>query len=177
VDALHLAPYIWLLLALIAAGALSLLAKKLRSRDGILSRHWPLEAKQYLLSERERALYRRLVQSLPDHIVLTQVQLLQVLNFKRGRRTYAILNRISQLSLDFLILNSDTRPIAAIELDDVSHALGDRRRADANKSHALKSAGVPLIRWHARNLPDTATIRYAVLAHAPTATPAAADGT
>jgi hypothetical protein len=122
-----------------------------------------LEAKRHLLSERERALYQRLVQSLPDHVVLAQVQLLQVLKFRRRRRPYAVLNRISQLSLDFLILNPDTSPVAAIELDDVTHELGDRRRTDANKSHALKSAGIPLIRWTARNLPDTAAIRAALL--------------
>ena len=160
---LPLTPYIGLLLALIAAGVLGLLAKKLKSRDGALARPWPLEAKQYLLSERERALYQRLVQSLPDHIVLAQVQLLRVLNFKRGRRPYAVLNRISQLSLDFLILNPDTSPVAAIELDDVTHERKDRREADARKSHALQSAGVPLIRWNARNLPDTAAIRAALL--------------
>jgi hypothetical protein len=49
-------------------------------------------------------------------------------------------------------------------LDDVTHEGGDRRRADANKTHALKSAGIPLIRWSARNLPDTAAIRAALLA-------------
>jgi hypothetical protein len=162
VNTLHLTPYIGLLLALIAAGVLGLLAKEFKSRDGARSRPWPLEAKRNLLSERERLLYQRLVQSLPDHIVLAQVQLLQVLNFKRGRRTYAVLNRISQLSLDFLILDPDTRPVAAIELDDVTHELGDRRRADANKSHALKSAGIPLIRWSAKHLPDTAAIRAAL---------------
>ena len=78
---LHLTPYIGLLLALIAAGVLSVLAKGSRSRGGALSHPWPVEA----------------------------------------------------------------------------------RRADANKSHALKSAGVPLIRWTARNLPDAAAIRAAVL--------------
>lgn len=161
----HWTPYIVLLVALIAAGVLRLLAPALRNPS--LSRPWPLEAKRNLLSERERALYRRLVQSLPDHIVLAQVQLLQVLNFKRGRRTYAVLNRISQLSLDFLILSPDTRPIAAIELDDSTHVLGDRQRADANKSHAFKSAGVPLIRWNTKNLPDTAAIRAALVAGRP----------
>ena len=152
-----------LLAALIAAAFVGFLAKALRSRDSALSRPWPLEAKRNVLSERERELYRRLLQSLPEHLVLAQVHLLQVLKFKRGRRTYAVLNRISQLSLDFLILAPDTSPIAAIELDDISHELGDRRRADANKSHALASAGVPLIRWNAKNLPDTPTIRAALL--------------
>ena len=158
-SAPHLALYIGVL---IAAVVVSLLINQLKSRAGSLSKTWPLEAKQNVLTERERALYQRLVQSLPDHIVFAQVQLLQILNFQRGRRTYAILNRISQLSLDFLILNPDTSVVAAIELNDATHERKDRRQADARKSHALQSAGVPLIRWNARSLPDAAAIRAAL---------------
>ena len=47
----------------------------------------------YLLTERERALYQRLVQSFPKHIVLVQVQLLQVLNFRPGCRSAGVFNR------------------------------------------------------------------------------------
>jgi very-short-patch-repair endonuclease len=155
----HLILYV---VVLVAAAVISLALKELKPRDGSLAKSWPLEAKRAVLSERECALYQRLVQSLPDHLVLAQVQLLQVLNFKRGRRTYAILNRISQLSLDFLVLDRETRPIVAVELDDATHDRGDRRRADANKTHALQSAGIPLIRWNARNLPDAVAIRAAL---------------
>jgi very-short-patch-repair endonuclease len=137
-------------------------AAKLQRRSGLFASPWPLEAKRQLLTERERALYQRLVQCLPGHIVLAQVQLLQILNFKRGRRTYAILNRISQLSLDFLILNPDTSIVAAVELDDATHTRDNRRQADARKDHALKSAGVPLIRWNAKSLPDEAAIFAAI---------------
>ena len=90
------------------------------------------------------------------------MQLLQVLNFKRGQRTQAIQNRISQLSLDFLILNPDTSIVAAVELDDATHGRENRRQADARKDHALKSAGVPLIRWSAKSLPDEAAIFAAI---------------
>lgn len=155
----HLTLYISVL---IAAVVVSLILKELAPRDRSLAKPWPLETKRNLLSERERALYQRLVQALPDYIVLTQVQLLQVLQFQRGRRTQAILNRFSQLSLDFLVLDRDTRPLAAIELDDVTHERADRRSADARKTHALKSAGLPLVRWNAKNLPDAAAIRAAL---------------
>lgn len=138
------------------------LKKGLKSRKGALDKRWPLAAKRQLLTERERALYRRLVDALPNHLVLAQVQLLQVLEFQRGGRTPAVFNRISQLSLDFLLLNPDTSIVAAVELDDVTHTRADRRQADARKDHALRSAGVPLIRWTARALPDTATIRAAI---------------
>jgi very-short-patch-repair endonuclease len=145
---------------------LAVLAAKLKPRDGLFSKPWPLEAKRQLLTERERALYQRLVQTLPNHIVLAQVQLLQVLKFQTGRRTQAILNRISQLSIDFLIINPDTSIVAAVELDDATHASEKRRQADARKDHALKSAGVPLIRWNAKSLPD----KVAILAAIPTVT-------
>lgn len=75
------------------------------------------------------------------------------------------------MSLDFLIINSDTSIVAAVELDDVTHAREHRRQADARKSHALKSAGVPLIRWNAKALPDAAGI-LAALTSKPTATQA-----
>jgi len=158
-----------LIVLVVAAAVLGVLAAKFKPRDASLAKPWPLEAKRQLLTERERALYQRLVQTLPSHIVLAQVQLLQVLNFQRGRRTQAIQNRISQLSLDFLILNPDTSIVAAVELDDATHARQDRRQADARKSHALQSAGVPLIRWNAKSLPDTS----AILAALPTTTSAA----
>jgi hypothetical protein len=103
------------------------------------------------------------VQALPDDLILAQVQLLQVVIFHGGRQTYAIFNGISQLPLDFLVLVGDTRPVAAIELDDSTHERPERRQADARKSHASKSAGLPLIRWDARSLPDFGAIRAAVL--------------
>jgi len=151
----------------VVAAVFGAFANKLKSRDGLFAKSWPLEAKRQLLSERERALYQRLVQTLPHHIVLAQVQLLQVLNFQRGRRTQAILNRFNQLSLDFLILNPDTSIVAAVELDDSTHTREARRNADARKDHALRSAGVPLIRWNAKNLPDAATILAALPAKVP----------
>jgi hypothetical protein len=99
------------------------------------------------------ALYRRLIDALPGRIVWAQAQLLQLATFKRGRRAYAVLNRISQLSLDFLVLRPDTSVVAVVELDDASHKRGDRIRADCNKARALKSAGTPLVRWDVSDSP------------------------
>jgi very-short-patch-repair endonuclease len=98
---------------------LAVLAAKLKPRDSLFAKPWPLEAKR-------------------------------------------------QLSIDFLIINPDTSIVAAVELDDSTHASEKRRQADARKDHALKSGGVPLIRWNAKNLPD----RTAILAAIPTVTEA-----
>jgi hypothetical protein len=143
---------------LVIAAAFSVLGARLKSRDRSLAKRWPLEPKPNVLSERERALYQRLMQSLPGHIILAQVHLRQVLEFQRGRRSQSIANSFNQLSLDFLILNADTSIVAAVELDDTTHSKEHRRRADARKSHALQSAGIPLIRWDAKHLPDTSGI-------------------
>jgi hypothetical protein len=92
-------PSIALLIGLVfILTVLALVAAKLKPRDGLFARPWPLEAKRQLLTERERALFQRLVQTLPNHIVLAQVQLLQVPNFQRGRRTQAILSAILALA-------------------------------------------------------------------------------
>jgi hypothetical protein len=107
-------------------------------------------------------LYRRLVQALPGHIVLAQVQLMQALRFRRGAWSPSVFNRICQLSVDFLVLKPDTSIVAAVELDDRSHERPDRRDADARKEHALWSAGVPLLRWHVSKMPDAAVIGAAV---------------
>lgn len=148
-----------LLLALVAA---VLARRPHREKSASLDRPWPLEPKRPLLSQPEQVLYRRLLQACPRHTVLCQVQLMQMLRFKRGGWNPGIANRISQLSVDFLIVNPNTSIVAAIEVDDGSHERADRRAADARKHHALKSAGIPLLRWHTRQLPDASAIAAAL---------------
>jgi very-short-patch-repair endonuclease len=153
---------LWAIAALVVLAVIAALLKPRRTTDSGLDKPWPLEAKHPLLSEPEQVLYRRLVQTLPNHLIFVQVQLLQALRFKRGEWSSAVANRISQLSLDFLIVRPDTSIVAAIELDDATHARQDRRAADARKTHALKSAGIPLLRWSTTRLPDAKTIESAV---------------
>jgi len=69
---------------------------------------------------------------------------------------------MSRLSLDFVVLTPDTGIVAAIELDDARHRHPDRQSADARKTHALKSAGIPLIRWSVRTMPDAMAINAAI---------------
>jgi very-short-patch-repair endonuclease len=156
---------VWALMVL--PFVLAVLAALLKKRPKAFGGPWPLEACSTVLSQPEQVLYRRLVKALPNHLVFAQVQLSRFLKVKRGVPRQAWFNRISQLSADFLILKPDTSVIAAIELDDASHDRPGRRQADARKSHALQSAGIRLIRWHVRALPDEAAIR-AALAGEPT---------
>jgi hypothetical protein len=75
------------------------------------------------------------------------------------------------LSADFVVCRQDGAIVAVIELDDSSHSRAYRKQADAKKDKALASAGLRIIRWQARSLPDGAAIR-ATFAHTQPANPA-----
>jgi very-short-patch-repair endonuclease len=144
-------------IVLFIAGVVAIFLRK--NRRPKTRERWPLRLRPTVLSQPEQILYRRLVQSLPQHLVFPQVQLSRFLDVERGVPRQTWFNRISQLSADFLILHPDTSVLAAIELDDASHASASRRDADARKTHALQSAGVRLIRWHVKSLPNEVAIR------------------
>ena len=121
---------------------------------------WPFYAKTPL-SKPEQVLYHRLVKALPEHIVLAQVQVSRVLGVRKGFNFNEWNNRINRLSYDFLVCSKDTAVIAAIELDDRTHERISRAETDAKKERATQAAGLRLIRWHVKTLPDEATIQAA----------------
>ena len=68
-------------------------------------------------------------------------------------------NRIQSKHFDFVICDPDElRILAAIELDDSSHARRNRRDRDEFLNQACKSAGLPLIRFSAKANYDAAEI-------------------
>lgn len=157
-----MAVHFWWVLLIMLLLIAAVLGKPRQARRTGLDRPWPLERVEALLSEPEQVLYLRLSEALPDCRICPQVQLLQAVRFKRGARSQDVRNRISQLSVDFLIVRPDTSIVAAVELGDASHRRADRRDADARKTHALDSAGIPLIRWEVGRIPEAAAIRAAV---------------
>ena len=147
-------------LTLVALAALALIAvRKVRLR-GSADAVWPFYAKRPL-SQPEQVLYHRLVKSLPEHIVLAQVQVSRVLGVKKGFNSHEWNNRINRLSYDFVVCAKDSTVLAAIELDDKSHESTSRAGTDKKKERATSAAGVRLIRWHVKSLPDQATIQAA----------------
>jgi very-short-patch-repair endonuclease len=121
---------------------------------------WPFYAKRPL-SQPEQVLYHRLVQALPDRIVLAQVQVSRVLGVKKGFNFYEWNNRIDRMSYDFVVCAMDSSVLAVIELDDKSHGSESRRRADAKKDRATSAAGIRMIRWNVKAMPDQDFIREA----------------
>jgi len=67
------------------------------------------------------------------------------------------------MSADFVVCNKDSSIVAVIELDDASHERDVRKKADAKKNRALSSAGIPIVRWQARMIPDESKIKSSIL--------------
>lgn len=153
---------IFLLLLVVVIMIVVFAVLKAKAQDGAGDVVWPFYAKKPL-SQPEQILYFRLVQALPEHIILAQVQLSRLLGVKKGNNYQAWSNRINRMSADFVVCNKDSSIVAVIELDDATHQREDRQTADAKKDKALASADVRIVRWQAKSLPDIATIQTIVM--------------
>ena len=135
---------------------------KAKSGSAIGNEVWPFYAKKPL-SQPEQVLYFRLVEALPEHIILAQVQLSRLLGVKKGNNYQSWLNRINRMSADFVVCNKDSSILAVIELDDTSHEKPDRQAADAKKDKALSAAEIKIVRWQAKAIPDITAIKAMLL--------------
>ncbi len=150
--------FVLLFLALVVAAFVFFKKRGLLGPSGAGS--WPFYVKRPL-SQPEQALYRRLVAALPEHVVLAQVQVSRVLGVKKGFNFHEWNNRINRLSYDFVVCGKDSTVLAVIELDDKSHETTKHAETDRKKEKATSDAGVRLIRWHVRSLPDKQAIQAA----------------
>lgn len=119
---------------------------------------YPFYAKKPL-SNPEQILYHRLTEALPDYIILAQVQLSRILGVKKGYNFNEWNNKINRMSIDFIVCLKDSTIITAIELDDKSHEKTERIKADEKKNKALSDAGIKLIRWNTKKIPNIETIK------------------
>jgi hypothetical protein len=153
---------IFLLVIVVVAVVAILAVVKAKSQSGVGDDVWPFYAKKPL-SQPEQVLYFRLVQALPDYIVLAQVQLSGLLGVKKGNNYQAWFNRINRMSADFVVCKKDSSIVAVIELDDATHQKEDRQAADAKKDKALSSADIRVVRWQVKSIPDITAIRAAFM--------------
>jgi len=120
---------------------------------------WPLSARD-LLSRREKKLYKTLVALYPNHRLLVQVALSQLISIDRNHpQSESIRARYKQLVADFVLCRSDLSVVAVIELDDRTHAWPMRKVADARKNKALADARIRLVRIPAGRLPSQDILR------------------
>ena len=149
----------WLLILLVIAGVAIFAVHQVASKMGTGSRRWPLVAKP-ALSEREQILYQRLVAAFPDHIVLAQVALSQIISVMSNvADRQALQNKFFRLVADFVLCRPDFNVVAVIELDDSTHAHPNRQDADARKTKAIVDAGLQLVRLPTGPIPSIESLR------------------
>ena len=124
---------------------------------------WPYVQRRRFISPIELGFYWKLVSALPECLVMCQVQLFRIIDVGPHSERRIWVNRIAQLSIDYVICLPDGTVVACIELDDPSHDRADRKRNDEKKSRSLRAAGVPLIRWDVRQMPTSEQIRQAFI--------------
>jgi len=111
-----------------------------------------------LLNAKEQALFHRLVEAMPNHYVMTQVRLADIVGVDKCKNWQTWFNKISRKSVDFVICDKSFAVLACIELDGKTHEQEDRQKADENKDEALKTAGIPIVRMTS-NLASTEEIK------------------
>jgi very-short-patch-repair endonuclease len=120
---------------------------------------YPFEAR-VPLNDRERELYWRLREMMPEGIVLSQVGLSRILRVRAGYDFRVWFKRINRMTIHFLVCRADSTIVAAIELDDAAHGEAEREVADQRKAKALESAGIRLLRF--REMPTERELREAL---------------
>jgi very-short-patch-repair endonuclease len=134
--------------------------KRKSNKLGEKGEEWPFVARKTLLTETEQILFWRITEACPRYVIQAQVGLSRLIDvqYRTTNRKFWFY-KIAQKSVDFVICRKDTSVVVAIELDDASHDSDERRKADADKTKALETAGIKLIRWHVKEMPDVLTIR------------------
>lgn len=96
---------------------------------------------KYILSKREQPMFFRLIESLPEHIVLTQVSF----NALIGANTQADRNSFNRKMTDFVICTKAFEVLAVVELDDSTH--NNQEERDNKRDELLKKAGYNVLRY------------------------------
>jgi very-short-patch-repair endonuclease len=112
----------------------------------------PYRMQTCLLTPAERSFFGVLQKAVGERaIVFAKVRVGDLLYVPHSKGMMAHQNRINSKHVDFVLYAPDSlRLIAAIELDDTSHARPDRVKRDDFLNASFEAAKLPLIRFAAR---------------------------
>ena len=119
---------------------------------------WPFYARRPLASPGQQ-LHQRLVNALPGHLVLSRVPVAAVLGVRRGHDAQTWMRRIRHVQYDFVVCAPDATVLAAIDLEEGVRSVQAPTAAERTKEQATASAGIRLLRWQTRALPEPAEIQ------------------
>jgi very-short-patch-repair endonuclease len=141
------------LLPVLVIGALALLGAALLAKKGTKGAKEAPNAKRPL-TEREQAMFFRLQQAFPDHVVMPQVAFSALLS----ATTVQSRNTFDRKVADFVLCTKAFEVVCAIELDDASHR--SKGAKDAARDKMLSAAGYTVARF--KNVPDVEPLRSAI---------------
>lgn len=128
----------------------------------------PYRRQRHLCSAGEFRFYKKLEQAVGDqYVVMMQVSVAAVLRVPAEEwKRWGVL--VAPMRFDFVLVKRGTSfAAAAVELDDKTHLLPDRRRRDKFLNESCKRAEFPLIRFKAAQRYDVDAIRETVKAYLP----------
>jgi hypothetical protein len=118
---------------------------------------WPPQAVR-VLTLAERQAFDNLKRALPGHLVLAQVPLSRFISVPTRNPYHVWLQRAGRLSVDLLVCDFSSRPVAAIELrntEDGPRAVKRHRRL----TEVLRAAGLTVHEWYEDHLPAVPEVR------------------
>jgi hypothetical protein len=135
-------------------------------------RRSPYERRR-LLSPAELLFFHVLLQAVGDeYLVFAKVRVADLLRVRSGTsEPQAHLNRIIAKHVDFVLCDrASVDPVLTIELDDSSHAQGDRPQRDKFLDDAFSGAELRLLRVPARRTYDPTALRADISSNVGSAT-------
>ena len=116
-----------------------------------------------LLTDPQRLLYLVLRAALPDHVVMANMRMIDLLEVPAGPEAVERDPRLSALlhqRLDCVVCRNDLTPLAALGVYPASMPGAQQEQA---KSDALRELGIRFLRFRADSLPRPAEMRALVL--------------
>jgi hypothetical protein len=115
-----------------------------------------------LLTPTEISFFSTLIQATPGKYVFVQVALSQLVGVPSGPEKLASFNRISRMSIDFVVCDEKLNTLVAIELDDPTHDRPSSAEKDLKKDTVLATAGIRLIRIRIEKIPSVEELELSI---------------
>lgn len=145
--------YIWLyaIIGIVLIAAL-FRARSVVSSGGINRKEYDFARRDYIMTQAEAKLFRRLETIAGDrYYVFPQVHLSSLLDHRvrNGQSWRGALSKIQRKSVDFVLVDKTSlRTMYAVELDDRTHDRPDRQERDDMVARCLLDVDIPLVRLH-----------------------------
>jgi hypothetical protein len=125
---------------------------------------WPPQAVRVLTLE-ERHAFEIVRRAMPKHMVLAQVPLARFISVSTENPYAEWLQRAGRLSVDLLITDNSSRPVAAVEIHAAEQSPRDAKR-HKRLARVLQDAGVTVHTWYENRLPTADQARRQLLGKA-----------